>query len=497
MSTKVEWQWFFLQVVILLVPLLLLTKKVWLSNYCNHNHGELSKDHFPPGRGHFPFIGETLQFMAAIHTKHGFYSFVQARHHRYGNCFKTHIFGETHIFVSSTESAKEILSNDLGKFTKRYIRSIGEVVGAESLLCASYQSHKHIRGRLLDLFSSTSISEFTKQFDQLVINTIASWKSRRKVVILDEALEITFKAMCKMLLSIEDGEVLDLLQKDVACVCQAMLAFPINFPCTRFYRGLKARKRIMDTLEKMIKERKENLQQATNPLVDDHKDFLQHLLLARSYKRCSSDQLPTLTDAQIKDNILTMIIAGQDTTASAITWMVKYLDENPGVLDALKDELQLLKKKLGNKSLVTLEELNEMTYAAKVVKESLRMASVVPWFPRVALHHCKIQGYTIKKGWIINVDARSIHLDPTLYVDPYKFNPSRFDDEPKPYSFLAFGAGGRTCLGMNLARAMMLVFLYRLITTYKWKVSDPDSSVEKWSLFSKLKSGCPVEVTPI
>ena len=109
---------------------------------------------------------------------------------RYGNCFKTHIFGETHIFISSTESAKEILSNDLGKFTKRYIRSIGEVVGAESLLCASYQSHKHIRGRLLDLFSSTSISEFTKQFDQLVISTIASWRSRRKVVILDEALEV-------------------------------------------------------------------------------------------------------------------------------------------------------------------------------------------------------------------------------------------------------------------------------------------------------------------
>ncbi|KAJ8442550.1 hypothetical protein Cgig2_026492 [Carnegiea gigantea] len=177
--------------------------------------------------------------------------------------------------------------------------------------------------------------------------------------------------------------------------------------------------------------------------------------------------------------------------------MVKYLDENPDVLDALKDELQLLEKKLRNKSLLTLEDLNEMTYAAKVVKESLRVASVVPWFPRVALHDCKIQGYTIKKGWNTNVDARSIHLDPTLYVDPYKFNPSRFDDEPKPYSFLAFGAGGRTCLGMNLARTMMLVFLYRLITTYKWKVTDPDSSVEKWSLFSKLKSGCPVQVTPI
>ena len=67
----------------------------------------------------------------------------------------------------------------------------------------------------------------------------------------------------------------------------------------------------MDTLEKTIKERKENLQGATNSPVDHHKDFLHHLFQARNYKRCSSDQMPTLTDAQIKDNILTMIIAGK------------------------------------------------------------------------------------------------------------------------------------------------------------------------------------------
>lgn len=112
-------------------------------------------------------------------------------------------------------------------------------------------------------------------------------------------------------------------------------------------------------------------------------------------------------------------------------------------------------------------------------------------------------GFKIKKGWNINIDARSIHLDPTLYKDPTMFIPSRFDvrlhfqtmycflpsienirkkkklisamiryishnqGESKPNSFLAFGTGGRTCLGMNMAKAMMLVFLHRLITTYK------------------------------
>ncbi|XP_021735618.1 abscisic acid 8'-hydroxylase 4-like isoform X5 [Chenopodium quinoa] len=441
--------------VLILLLIGYLMKKLWLISPDESKNGELSLK-FPPGsRGLLPYIGETLQFIAAIYSKQGFYSFVQARHLRYSNCFKTHIFGETHVFVASTESAKEILSNDLGKFTKKYIRSIGEVIGSESLLCASHQNHKLIRRHLLDLFNSNSTADFTKQFDQLVVDSLNSWKNTGNVIILDQALKITFKAMCKMLLSLEDGSELSMLQKDVACVCHGMLAFPLNLPWTTFSKGLKARKRIMNLLEKMIQERR-----------------------ARH-----STQIP--------------YGHGQDTTASAMTWMVKYLDENQGVLKVVQDEVLSLQKRVATKSSLTLEDLNEMTYAAKVVKESLRMASIVPWFPRVALRDCNILGYTIKKGWNINVDARAIHFDPTLHKDPHKFIPSRFDNEPKPYTYLAFGAGGRTCLGMNLARTMMLVFIYRLITTYKWEVTDPDSSVENWALFSRLKSGCPIQITRI
>ncbi|XP_057531278.1 abscisic acid 8'-hydroxylase 1 isoform X2 [Amaranthus tricolor] len=408
---------------------------------------------------------------------------------RYGNCFKTHIFGETNVFVSNTESAKEILSNDLGKFTKKYIRSIGEVVGSQSLLCASHQNHKLLRSHLLDLFTSNSISHFTTQFDELVVNTLSTWERMDHVFILDEALKMTLKAMCKMLLSLEGrNEELCLLQKDVAYVCQAMLAFPWKFPWTTFSKGLKARKRIMEMLTKMIKERKDK-ESIQDPSVYDHKDVLQYLL---------SIEDNIFTDAQIKDNILTMIIAGQDTTANAMTWMVKYLDENQGVLATLQDEVKYLQKRVANKSFLTLKILNEMTYGAKVVKETLRMASIVPWFPRVALNDCEISGFTIKKGWTVNVDARSIHFDPSLHKsDPHKFIPSRFENEVKAYSFLAFGAGGRTCLGMNLAKTMMLVFLYRLVTTYSWEVTDPDSSVENWALFARLKSGCPVRVKPL
>ncbi|KAF1871262.1 hypothetical protein Lal_00020054 [Lupinus albus] len=466
---------------VVLLMLFLLCTKVW-TLWCKKNKAAVS---IPGNRG-LLFVGETLQFMAAINSSKGVYEFVRIRRLRYGNCFKTRLFGETHVFISRTESAKVILNNEGGKFSKKYIKSIAELVGSDSLLCSAQQHHKLIRFCLFSLFSTASLSSFVKFFDAMVVEAMSSWSCESIVVIQDETLKLACKAMCKMLISIESGYELMVMQKEVASICDAMLSFPLRLPGTRFYKGLKARKKIMDILDKEISERRSG--------IGTHRvDFLQQLL--ENDNKLQEDEVPKLRDGEIKDNILTMMIAGQDTIANAMTWMVKFVDENQEVLNELMKEQVQIEKQGTRSAYLTLEALNKMPYASKVVKEALRMASVVQWFPRVALQDCEIEGFKIKKGWNINIDARSIHLDPIVHNDPDVFNPSRFSDESKPYSFLAFGMGARTCLGKNMAKAMLLVFLHRLITTYKWKVIDSDSSIQKWALFTKLKSGCPVSLT--
>ncbi|KAF8022796.1 hypothetical protein BT93_F0339 [Corymbia citriodora subsp. variegata] len=454
---------------------------VWRWRDCKESEVDV-----PPGSLGLPLIGETLQFMAAINSGRGFYDFVESRRLWYGRCFKTNIFGETHVFVSTATSAKMILNNDSGKFTKRYIRSIAQLVGDQSLLCASHQQHRHIRGHLSNFLSTYYLSVFIQQVDELIVKSLDDWEHRGTVVVLDEALMITFKIMCRMLLSLESGRELEMLQEDVGIVCKAMLTFPLRLPGTRFQRGIEARERIMSALGTLISQRR--------LAGTSHEDCLDHLLSNDDGTECKKG--PKLTDGEIKDNILTMIIAGHDTTASAITWMVKYLGENKTVLDKLRAEQLCFTKKMSGRPFLKLEDIGEMSYASKVVKESLRMASVVPWFPRLVLQDSNIEGCRIKRGWNVNVDAKSVHFDPMVHDNPFEFNPSRFDDELKlPYSFLGFGAGGRTCLGMNMAKAMMLVFLHRLVTTYKWRVLDPDSTLEKWALFSQLKNGCPMLVS--
>ncbi|XP_037497164.1 cytochrome P450 720B2 [Jatropha curcas] len=112
------------------------------------------------------------------------------------------------------------------------------------------------------------------------------------------------------------------------------------------------------------------------------------------------------------------------------------------------------------------------------------------------LHHrgdtVSVDGFEIKKGWNVNVDATFIHFDPALYKDPLLFNPSRFDEMQKPYSFIPFGAGPRTCLGIEMGKLSMLVFLHRLTREYEWRIEDGDPSMEKTTHVPRLKTGLPI-----
>lgn len=443
---------------------------------------------------------ETLSFLAANSSGRGFYDFVRSRGLRHGACFRTALFGRTHVFLLSPLSraaAPTLLLDTHPHMAKRYLRTVADLLGEHSLLCASHDAHRFMRRAVAGLFASAPTADFVQSFDRLVTHQMQQLlllrgkDEGRVVVVLDAALEVTFRAICEMLIGAQDEGKLARLQRDVMDVTRAMLALPLRLPGTRFYKGLQARKRIMDALRQEISMRRQN----DGLEMDRRNDFLQTLLM-KSHTHSAEE---ALTDQQILDNILTLIIAGQVTTATAITWMVKYLADNTELQDTLRSVQVDIASKHHLDSPLTLQDLNTMEYAYKAVKESLRMATIVSWFPRVALKDCQVAGFQIKKDWIVNVDARSIHYDPTIYPNPTVFDPSRFTNEDlkPPYSFLVFGAGGRTCLGMNLAKIMMLIFLHRLVTNLRWEMADQDTSLEKWAMFPRLKNGCPIRLTPI
>ncbi|KAL6011385.1 hypothetical protein ACLOJK_001831 [Asimina triloba] len=295
---------------------------------------------------------------------------------------------------------------------------------------------------------------------------------------------LAFDSMCDLLMSVTDTRLLEEIEKNCDDVSNAMLSFPVMIPGTRYYKGIKARERLMRIFQEMISRRR------TGEVIGE--DFLQTML-----ERDSLPDEEKLGDAEIMDNLLTLIIAGQTTTAAAMMWSVKFLNDNKHAQERLREEQVLIARSKSIGASLTLEDLNAMSYGSKVVKETLRMSNVLMWFPRVVLKDCIIEGHEIEKGWHVNVDATCIHYDPAFHENPMEFNPSRFDEAPKPYSYIPFGSGPRTCLGMNMAKVTMLVFLHRLASGYRWTVDDLDLDLEKKAHIPRLKSGCPITLIPI
>ncbi|KAL6220604.1 hypothetical protein ACLB2K_008360 [Fragaria x ananassa] len=357
---------------------------------------------------------------------------------------------------------------------------MADCVGKNSLLCVPHEKHRRIRRLLSEPFSMNSLSQFVQKFDKMLCQKLKKLEEGGKsFVVLEFSMKMTFDAMCSMLASITEDSLLRKIEKDCNTISDAMLSIPVMIPGTRYYKGIKARRRLMTTFKNMIDRRRSRKEY--------REDFLQSMLDKDSYPPNEK-----LQDSEIMDNLLTLIIAGQTTTAAAIMWSVKFLDENKEAQDRLREEQLSISKSKPAKASVTLEDIKDMSYCLKVVKETLRMANVLLWFPRIALSDCTIQGFEIKKGWHANIDATCIHYDPDLYAEPMQFNPDRFDEMQKPYSFIPFGSGPRTCLGINMAKVTMLVFLHRLTSGYRWTVDDLDTSLEKKAHIPRLRSGCPI-----
>ncbi|KAI6689527.1 hypothetical protein NL676_026355 [Syzygium grande] len=147
---------------------------------------------------------------------------------------------------------------------------------------------------------------------------------------------------------------------------------------------------------------------------------------------------------------------------AALTWLMKFLGENPRDLQRLREEHMEIQASGKGGANLSWSEVNNVPHTAKVISETLRRATILPWFSRKAAQDFEIDGYKIKKGWLVNLDVVSIHHDPEVFPQPEVFNPSRFDEPLKPFSFLGFGSGPRMCPGINLAKLEISIFIHHL-----------------------------------
>ena len=194
---------------------------------------------------------------------------------------------------------------------------------------------------------------------------------------------------------------------------------------------------------------------------DDQGDLLSMLMLARD------DEGGGMTDRQLRDEAVTIVLAGHETTANALAWTWYLLAQHPEVEARLHAELDRV---LGDR-LPTTDDLRQLAYTEMVVKESMRLYPPIPTIARLAMENLVIGDYPVRKGLIISLSPNVIHHDPRWYPEPDAFRPERFTKENEKLlpkcAYLPFSTGPRICIGNSFAMMEAVLILATMAQRYR------------------------------
>ena len=167
-----------------------------------------------------------------------------------------------------------------------------------------------------------------------------------------------------------------------------------------------------------------------------------------------------MTDGELRDELVTLLLAGHETTATALSWAVELLLTHPDELAALRADLPRGDDRLN-----------------AVIHETMRLRPPIPLFDRMVCEPIEVLGYRIPKGAVMALNIVGCHRRPDVYPDPLEFRPERFlDDPPETYSWIPFGGGMRRCLGAAFALYEMRIVLKLVVSRSEPQAIDPQPS---------------------
>ncbi|RZS14938.1 hypothetical protein BHM03_00046694 [Ensete ventricosum] len=433
----------------------------------------------PPGSEGLPVVGETLQLIAAYKSENP-EPFIDERVRRHGRLFTTHVFGERTVFSADPEFNRMVLGAEDRTVEGSYPSSLSTLLGTHSLVVMKGARHKRMHSlTLARLTSPTAIREakLLLHIDRLVRRTLDSWASSSLVLLLDEAKKITFELTVKQLVSYDQRKWIESLRREYLLLINGFFSipFPSFLSFTTYGRALKARRKVEEALKEVIRKRK--LEKATTRFDVDvnesqnnkkKKDMLEELL---------EGEAEGMTDEAVVDFLLSLLVAGYETTSTIMTLAVKFLTDHPRALAQLREEQEgIRKKKKDEEAALDWDEYKSMPFTQCVINETLRVVNIIGGVFRRAKTELHFKGYTIPMGCKVFLSFRAVHLDNEYFDDARTFDPWRWQ-VGGPTVYTPFGGGSRLCPGYELARVVISVFLHYLVTRFNWEEAEKDRLV--------------------
>jgi cytochrome P450 len=328
------------------------------------------------------------------------------------------------------------------------------ILGPNSLLLLDGDRHLRERRMMLPPFHGDRMLAYADVMREVTERALAGWPLGRAFPLLHETQAITLDVILRTVFGLADGAAMDrlrdLLRRFVASAVNPIYLWNRlqvdlgrHSPWGRFVRLRGEIDALLDV--EIAARRREGATERSDVL---------HLLVA-----ARDEAGAPMTDAQLRDELMTLLMAGHETTATALAWTMHRVLTEPGVRDRVRSELADVAR--GGR--VAAEDLGRLPYLDAVVKETLRLNPVIPDVMRLVKRPARIGGVDVPAGVAVAPNIYGAHRRAEAWPEPERFRPERFlGSRPSPYEFLPFGGGGRRCLGMAFALHEMKVVLATL-----------------------------------
>jgi cytochrome P450 len=405
----------------------------------------------PPG----PTAPPLVQFAYALtHTQRG----VRRMRERYGDAFTVNlpIFGRSLVISDPAQIKQLFLAGP--ESVDNLERNLGRVFGPGSLFALTGEEHRKQRKLLIPPFHGRRLAAYEKIVEQETLREMARWPRGEPFPVLPSTMRITLDVILRAVFGAE-GAQFELLREEFPAAIKlgsrlAVVPVPRKGfgPWSPWDRFFELRRHFDAIVDRLIDKAE------ADGNLDEREDILALMLQARY------DDGSRMTRGEIGDQLLTLLAAGHETTATTLAWAVERLRRHPAVLRELVEEADA-----GGGALreATILEVQRARPVIDLVGRQVRAESfqLGPW--------------TVPKGYAILVSIALIHDAESVFPNPRVFDPHRFvDAKPDLYQWVPFGGGTRRCLGAAFANLEMNVFLRTLLREFTLEPTDgPD---ERW-----------------
>jgi cytochrome P450 len=373
------------------------------------------------------------------------------------------------VGVSSPALANEVLSAKAASFLKTPGLSVflRPVLG-DGLISSDGEAHERQRKLLAPAFAPKRIAGYAATMGERAARFSMSLEDGRTLDVADAMMRLTFEIVGKTLFDAEVqgdativGEALTTAIKVAMGQLWSAIPIPPKIPTPRNLTYRRAVKQLDEVIYRIIRERREQ--------GGDRGDVLSTLLEARD------DDGAPMSDLQIRDETMTLALAGHETTANALAWTFYLLSRHPSLRTTMEAEIDALGKPRGEA--VTIDDLKRLPYTLAVFKESMRLYPPVYLLGRRAQRDVVIGNGLVKKNTLVFVNTMGIHHRPDLWPEPEAFRPERFlGDKEKQLprcAYMPFGAGPRVCIGNHFALMEAHILLATIARHVRFDVVSP------------------------